>query len=72
MAMSALKPTHLDRQTRQTMTTRDDTRSEYLSELVDSRQIPLVDVPTLSDNAVRRLVAPLAGQVPVATFNSAI
>jgi hypothetical protein len=54
------------------MTTRDDTRSEYLSELVDSRQIPLVDVPTLSDNAVRRLVAPLAGQVPVATFNSAI
>jgi hypothetical protein len=54
------------------MTTTDDTRSEYLLELADSRQIPLEDVPTLSDIALRRLVAPLAGQVPVAAFNSSI
>jgi FXSXX-COOH protein len=55
----------------------DEKRSGYPSELVDLRQIPLADVPTLNDgvlnNALRRLVpAPLAGQVPVAAFNSSI
>jgi FXSXX-COOH protein len=55
----------------------DDKRSEYPSDLADLRQVPLADVPALSENvldsALRRLIpAPLAGQVPVAAFNSSI
>ena len=57
----------------------DEKRSEYPLDLADLRQVPLADVPTLSDhvldNALRRLVpAPqaLAAQVPVAAFNSSI
>jgi len=55
----------------------DEKRSEYRSDLADLRLVPLADVPALShdvlDNALRRLVpAPLAGQVPVAAFNSSI
>jgi FXSXX-COOH protein len=54
----------------------DEKRSEYPSDLVDLRRVPLADVPTLSDgamnNALRRLVPAVAGPVPVAAFNSSI
>jgi FXSXX-COOH protein len=55
----------------------DDKRSEYPTDLADLRRVPLADVPALTDDmlnlAMRRFVAaPLAGQVPVAAFNSSI
>jgi FXSXX-COOH protein len=55
----------------------DDKRSVYPSDLADLRRVPLADVSALTDDvldiALRRLVpAPLAGQVPVAAFNSSI
>jgi hypothetical protein len=51
----------------------DDKRPGYPSVLADLRQVPLADVSALSEDMLRRLVpAPLAGQVPVATFNSAV
>jgi FXSXX-COOH protein len=59
------------------MIANDSKRSEYPSDVADLRWIPLADVSALSDdtldNALRRLVpALLAGQVPVASFNSSI
>lgn len=57
-------------------TTDEKKRSEYPSDLADLRRIPLADLPALSDDldkALRRIVStPLAGQVPVAAFNSSI
>jgi len=55
----------------------DEKKTEYLSDLADLRQVPLADMATLSgdalESALRRLVpAPIAGQVPVAAFNSSI
>jgi hypothetical protein len=51
----------------------DDKRPGYPSVLADLRQVPLADVAALSEDMLRRLVpAPLAGQVSVATFNSAV
>lgn len=56
-----------------TMIATDDKRPGYPSVLADLRQVPLADVSALSEDMLRRLVpAPLAGQVPVATFNSAV
>ncbi|HLQ55412.1 MAG TPA: FxSxx-COOH cyclophane-containing RiPP peptide [Streptosporangiaceae bacterium] len=51
----------------------DDKRSEYPSDLADLRLVPLADVSALSEDVLRRVVpAALAGQVPVAAFNSSI
>src|SRR5580692_3358759 len=56
-----------------TMIATDDKRPGYPSVLADLRQVPLADVSALSEEMLRRLVpAPLAGQVSVATFNSAV
>jgi hypothetical protein len=62
--MSALRLTLQNRP--KPMIATDDKRSEYPSDLADLRQVPLADVPALSD------MLPLAGQVPVAAFNSSI
>jgi FXSXX-COOH protein len=55
----------------------DDKRSEYPSNLVDLRRVPLADVPAMADRVLdgplqRTVPDSLGRQVPVAAFNSSI